>query len=201
MLGNTGTIVFLALRSKGTNFESTSRFAIDLFDVVRKENLSRGIDTDPESLERPEGICKNIWGSLPPLYCASLWGLIELVWMLVDRDHQDEIGGFCGTPLQAAASNYYTEIVALLLDRGITLNLVSEYYGDALQAAAYRDHGPSVKMLLNARADVNATCGHYGHALQAAAANGHAKLVQLLLANRADVIARGGEYESSRSRG
>ena len=168
---------FLVVENKGRRSEPTSPLAMEFFDVMRKESLSRGPDTsNPDGVEKPEYVCSNIWASPPPLYCASLWGLGQLVRMLVDRgDYLDEIDGFCGTPLQAAAFNNHIEIVEYLIQKGATVNYVSGYYGNALQAAACCGNVSIVQRLLDAEADVNANCGHYGHALQAAAANGHGK--------------------------
>lgn len=187
------------VENKGRSLEPISQLAIDILDIMRKESLSRGADTsNSDGVGKPEGVCSKIWGSPPPLYCASLWGLKHLVRILVGRgEHLDEKDGFGGTPLQAAKSNSHIEIVDFLLHKGATVNLVSGYCGNALQAAACCGNGPIVQRLLDADADVNATCGHYGYALQAAAANGHAELVQLLLANGANVNALGGEFESS----
>ena len=184
---------------KGTTPVSTTEQALKLFDAMRKESMLRGIDdSKAEAIERPEELFHPVWGFPHQLYCASLWGMIEVVRMLMDRgDSPDVRGGFCGTPLQAAAYNGHTEVVDLLLEHGAHINLVSGHYGNALQAAAYRGNFSLVLRLLSRGADPNLAGGYYGYALQAAASNGHETLTQLLLEYGADVNARGGEYESS----
>ena len=173
--------------------------AIGLFDAMRNHALSKGMTRpNPGTIERPEAIPYNSWGPVPSLYLASLWGLDDVVTVLIVNKQADpnETGGFLGTSLQAAAFNgHFSIVLNLVREHNAQVNIVSGRYGTALQAAAHRGHGRIVDLLLSMKADVNAADGHYGNALQAAAAAGHKDLVKILLGKRADLNASGGKYE------
>lgn len=189
---------YLSARQSGI-FSDICGSAISLFDMMRNQAVSKGMTIpNPGTIERPEAILYNSWGPVPSLYLASLWGLNDVVTILIIEKQADpnEVGGFLGTPLQAAAYNgHFSIVMDLVREHNAQVNIVSGHYGTALQAAAHRGNGRIVDLLLSMEADVNAVGGHYGNALQAAAAGGHKNLVELLLRNRAGLNAGGGEYE------
>ncbi|KAK6507970.1 hypothetical protein TWF481_006390 [Arthrobotrys musiformis] len=134
----------------------------------------------------------------PPLYYASLGGLLDPVKDLLDHgadvNAQAQNGTHCNA-LQAASAKGHEKITKLLLDHGADVNAqtkVASYYGSALRAASTEGHEGITKLLLDHGADVNAqTKGRgYDSALQAASAEGHAGITELLLNHGADVNAR-----------
>ena len=129
----------------------------------------------------PEALYLGDSNSPPPLYYASLLGLVDIVHKLLLRgdQHQDS-GGYFGTPLQAAAYGGHWRVIKELVDKGADVNAVSGFYGTALQAASYSDQYNASGVLLDLGADANSLSGHYGTPLQAAAYGGHAELVFLL---------------------
>jgi ankyrin repeat protein len=89
--------------------------------------------------------------------------------------------------LQMAAFLGHLPFVELLIERGVHVNSVVEYYGTALQAASRCGHADTVKALLNAGAQVNTISGTCKTALRAALKGGHVGTVQLLLENGASI--------------
>ena len=103
-----------------------------------------------------------------PLYYASLAGLTEATYALLERgtDINAEKGRY-GNALQGAASKGHFTIAKLLIKKGADVNTQGGRYGNALQAATLRGHEAIVKLLIEKGADVNAQGGRYGNALQA----------------------------------
>ena len=180
---------YLKTRKDGVIPDDTCKLVIDLFDEMRTKHTSQGIEFSAVEAERPEMVCSNSWIPPSPLYCASLWGMAEVVRLLLMRgDQPDQEGGFCGTPLQAAAYNGDVQIVTMLLDKKASINATSGHLGNALEVAAYRGHKDIVQILWD-------TCANSIHALQAAAAGDHEKLAEWLMVNGADVNSTGGIYQ------
>ena len=128
-----------------------------------------------------------------PLYYASLAGLTEATYALLERgtDVNAEKGRY-GNALQGAASKGHFTIAKLLIKKGADVNTQGGRYGNALQAAALRGHEAIVKLLIEKGADVNAQGGRYGNALQAASYGGHEAIVMLLIEKGADINLQGG---------
>ncbi|KAF3162229.1 hypothetical protein TWF751_010812 [Orbilia oligospora] len=125
------------------------------------------------------------------------------------------LGGYYGTPLQAAVSIQAHDIIQMLLDAGADLNITAGAYFHVLQTAIHcaplgdEDEAsiatlsPPAK-LIGAGADVNANGGEFGTALQAAAALLRrpygfryatlTKIIEMLLDAGADVNVQGGVY-------
>ncbi|KAF3098372.1 hypothetical protein TWF706_006804 [Orbilia oligospora] len=125
------------------------------------------------------------------------------------------LGGYCGTPLQAAVSIRAHDIIQMLLDAGADLNITAGAYFHVLQTAIHcapvRDGDEAsiatlslLAKLIGAGADVNANGGEFGTALQAAAALPRilygfryatlTKIIEMLLDAGADVNVQGGLY-------
>ncbi|GAB1317179.1 NACHT domain-containing protein [Madurella fahalii] len=131
----------------------------------------------------------------PPLYFASLSGLIAVAQMLLEKGADVNIqGGHYGNALQAASFKGYNKIVQILLDKGADVNIQGGAYGNALQAASFGGHDKIVRILLDKDADVNIRGGYYSNALQAASFKGYDKIVQILLDKDADVNIQDGYY-------
>jgi hypothetical protein len=64
-------------------------------------------------------------------------------------------GGFCGNALQAAAVHGNTEIVQLLLGRGVDVNTRGGVYGNAVQAAVANANYDVAKFLHSRGAEVD----------------------------------------------
>ncbi len=172
--------------------------AVQLFDARSRDTLLNGLSTlITDVQEGPEAMQPDSSGISSSLYYASLLGLEEVVAVLLERgDEVNKTGGFCGTPLQAAASGCHAAVVHQLMDYGAIVDLspVCGYYGSALQAAAHGGHKDTVRMLLAGGSDINFASGVYGSALQAAAIGGFADQVELLVEHGADVNAVGGMH-------
>jgi Ankyrin repeats (3 copies) len=121
-------------------------------------------------------------GVAPPLYYASLAGLIESVRRLLEKGADvNAQGGFYSSALQVALYKGHDQIVQQLLKKGSDINAQGGFYCNALQAASCEGHYQIVQQLLEKGADVNAQGGVYDNALQAASARGHHQIVQQLL--------------------
>ena len=178
--------------------EPTVDRAVRLLDVqyARRESSEH----DGPRLKGPEGpeaLYLNGSNFPPPLYYASLLGLVDVVQRLLLRGypHQDS-GGYFGTPLQAAAYGGHWPVIKEFLDKRVDVNAVSGFYGTALQAASYSGQYDVSGLLLDAGADVNSASGHYGTPLQAAAYGGHTELIFLLTLYGAEVNINDGVYGS-----
>ncbi|KAL8732257.1 MAG: hypothetical protein Q9166_002829 [cf. Caloplaca sp. 2 TL-2023] len=108
------------------------------------------------------------------------------------------LGGYYGTPLNAAAARNRTEIMQILLERGADPNLRGNGQGwTALQLACLYDWPEPFNLLLEHNPDINAD-GPYGTPLQAAAYSGAKPLVRELLHRGADIKISGqGRYGHS----
>ena len=81
---------------------------------MRDQVLSKGMTTpNPGTIERPEAIPYKSWGPVPSLYLASLWGLDDLVTILIVDKQADpkETGGFLGISLQTGVYNGHFSVV------------------------------------------------------------------------------------------
>ncbi|KAH7073704.1 ankyrin repeat-containing domain protein [Paraphoma chrysanthemicola] len=127
-----------------------------------------------------------------PLYNAALFGIPELVKLLIDRgDDVNETSGLYGaaygTALQAAASEGNEEVVLLLLANGADIDGCSSFHGSALQASSKHGHEQIVSVLLDNGADVNTRGGLHSSALGSASMYNRATIVKRLLDAGADV--------------
>ncbi|KAF8162056.1 ankyrin repeat-containing domain protein [Mycena galopus ATCC 62051] len=146
------------------------------------------------------------WNSIPwnyadwPLQASALWiaaaaNLVDIAKSLLE-----------GAALQQDSANqaiivasYYghTEMIHVLLNKGVDVNAARGRYGSCLQAAAQGGYAEIVCILLDKGADVNAAGGEYGSSLQTAVVWGHTEIVRILLDKGADVNAAEGSYGSS----
>ena len=79
------------------------------------------------------------------------------------------------------------ECIELLLQRGMDVNILGDYYGTALQAASRVGNIRIVDCLMKSGADINILQGVYGTALRAAVIGGHEDLIHKLITHGADV--------------
>ena len=95
--------------------------------------------------------------SLSPLHCASRYGHIDIVLMLLGRnaifDSQDRD---CKTPLHYASFRGHKEIIQILLDKGANINARDKFFLTPLHYAVYSSKKDAVTILLHYGADVNA---------------------------------------------
>ncbi|PGH13486.1 hypothetical protein AJ79_03616 [Helicocarpus griseus UAMH5409] len=116
-----------------------------------------------------------------PLYYMALCGAANVVELLLDDgaevDYTRDNAKY-GTPLQAASTFGYLQVVKQLLSRGADVNLVSGSHGTALNAAMSYGHVDVAQFLLDSGADINLS---QERTLQLAAARGSHRIVELLL--------------------
>ncbi|PGH01369.1 hypothetical protein GX51_05301 [Blastomyces parvus] len=130
--------------------------------------------------------------------------VVEMVELMLDRGADiNAVGGWIGSPLQAAISKHsaggvpHMALVNLLLERGADVNAGDESSGTALMVAAAVGIKATVELLLDKGANVNAQGGASGSALIAAVQchdpdnlRHMRKVVKLLLDRGADINAR-----------
>lgn len=107
----------------------------------------------------------------------------------------DGIGGYFGTPLNAAAARGNIERVNTLIEKGADPDLrANRREWTSLQLACLFQHDDIFKLLLEHGCDVNAH-GNYGTPLQAAAYRGKKSMVRDLLHRGADIkVSNQGRY-------
>lgn len=176
--------------------EPTLDRAVKLLDAryaqTEHSQLNRPRSKGPEG---PEALYLDGSNFPPPLYYASLLGLVDVVLNLHLRgDQHHDSGDYFGTPLQAAAYGGHWPVIKELVSKGVDVDAVSGFYGTALQAASYSGQYYAAGQLLTSGADVNSLSGHYGTPLQAAAYGGHARLILLLYLSGGKDNIRGGVY-------
>ena len=133
------------------------------------------------------------------LYAAALAGDTSYAQKLLEHDVDPNESTYSSyrTPLQAAASRGYLDMMKLLLRHGATVNDETEYKGEgiyetdtagtALQAAAFKGEIEAVHLLLLKGANTSIRSGYYGNAIQAAAAGGHQNILEVFLKHNASV--------------
>lgn len=131
-------------------------------------------------------------------YYVALYGLKNLVDLLLPKNDLDANAGFDDNALQAASAGGFNDTVEYLLDNGAKIAArPTKDAQDALQVASYYGHESVVRILLNRGAQVTAFGGFFGYALQAAAYECHEEIVNMLLEAGADPNARGGQWDSA----
>jgi ankyrin repeat protein len=125
----------------------------------------------------------------PPIYYASLYGLLPVIQYLLSGDESTRpTKEALGSGVAAAASGGYPEIVALLLREGADPNSpCSGTFSSPLHAAASSGNPTIVTQLLDAGSFVNGYAGSDGSALHVAAQQGNPEVVQLLIDHGADL--------------
>ena len=126
------------------------------------------------------------------LFEAATSGALDAIGKALDggaRIDEAETGREGWSALMLAAGHGRHEAVALLLERGATVNLAvprGDYRGwTALMRAAYFGHADIVRLLVKSGADVNLSNEFGGTALMHAAVEGHPAVVRILLAEGA----------------
>jgi hypothetical protein len=142
---------------------------------------------------------KNPLGTVPhPLYYAALFGLADVVELLLERGADANAqGGHLGNALRAAAGSGheggYEQAAKHLINAGADVNSQGGGYGSTLGLAIGNEDAALVELLLENGADV-ALNSHDGEPpLNAASFRGHIGIVKLLLSHGADVSATNDE--------
>ena len=123
-----------------------------------------------------------------PLYVASLWGLADVVHVLLQHNAdvnaktiEDE------TPLHLTTYRWgHARVAQLLLEHGAAVNAQSKYRITPLYRASRYGHLEVVKILLEHGADVHIRGGDDLTPFQVATQNGHAEVAQSLLEHGAE---------------
>jgi ankyrin repeat protein len=130
------------------------------------------------------GFPKHIDKVMDPLYYAALFGLKDVVKLLLDKgaDVNAHFDGRCNSyALYTAASQNHKEVVELLLVKGATILDVSSAYEGPLHEASLWGYVEIVKLLLDMDTNDLATAKRLGAALHTASNRGHDAVVKLLL--------------------
>lgn len=133
-----------------------------------------------------------------PLYWAALQGSRSVAEYLISRGAQIEKGADWkddDTPLHVASGKGYTDVVALLLDKGANVNKENRVGQTPLHLAAWRGHSETVGYLVSYGADVNVKDKRgytplHVEDINQGARGGYREAVELLIAAGADVNAR-----------
>jgi hypothetical protein len=124
---------------------------------------------------------KNIGEIREQLYHATLFGLRDVLELLLDRGDAHNNSTCNGHALYAASWGSHKEVVKLLLDRDTAGLITVKHYRDALRIASRRGQEEVVKLLLDKGATVPAIAVHYTAALEEALIYGQEAIVKLLL--------------------
>ncbi|KAI9039181.1 uncharacterized protein KD926_009815 [Aspergillus affinis] len=122
------------------------------------------------------------------MYYAALFGLREVAECLHNRGMAgiDDLGGFYGTPVQAASSQGNMDALLFLLKQGADI-LSHGRYGSALHAAATYNREETVRRLLKHGASVSATDNHGRTPLYIAVSFGNHATAQILIDGGAEI--------------
>ncbi|KAJ7693783.1 ankyrin repeat domain-containing protein, partial [Mycena olivaceomarginata] len=122
------------------------------------------------------------------LRLASHQGYTQIVQFLLENGADGEGPVQDGhTALQDTIANRYTEIVHLLVAKGVNINAEALYIASEMGQQ-------DIVCLLDNGADVNAASGEYGSALQVVAKKGLTELVHLLIKHGANVNSVAGKH-------
>jgi hypothetical protein len=144
-------------RVAGENENMLHRLITELFMSKKDAHVNCIRLFDPEKAWEGPDITKSSKSVAPPLYYASLTGLIEAVRLLLESGADvNARGGDDGSALQAASAGGHDQIVQRLLESGADVNARGGDYGSALQAASIGGYDQIVQRLLESGADVNA---------------------------------------------
>jgi len=142
-----------------------------------------------------------------PLYYAALYGLRGLVERLLTAHPQDlnAVGGYWGSPLNAALGAGHLDIALFLLDRGADEE--NGGWKTGLYSASSRGYADVVRSLINRVADLNAICKEYqddedgndvkSTPLHVAIRQGHRDVAILLIERGADTETRGSNGQTA----
>ena len=133
----------------------------------------------PESVPRPAA----------PLYFAAWRGFRGLVERLIVKDshHVNQLGGYYGTPLHAAAFGGHIEVSQSLFTHGADINFRCPDDYTPLHVASDNGHSEIVNWLLNHGTDVNVKQMFGATPLHLAASHGHLDACRILLERKAEV--------------
>ncbi|GKZ51259.1 hypothetical protein AbraIFM66951_005306 [Aspergillus brasiliensis] len=122
------------------------------------------------------------------MYYAALFGLRDVAEYLHNRGMAgiDDLGGFYGTPVQAASAQGNMNALLFLLNQGADI-LSHGRYGSALHAAATYNREETVRSLLKHGASVSATDNHGRTPLYIAAWFGNHATAQILIDSGAEI--------------
>jgi ankyrin repeat protein len=143
------------VQKAGDGVAEASRAALHL---LSKDNAAYLNWLRIHDLERPWGepdLGRRLEETLAPLYYAALFGLQEVVSLLIDdKADLDAQGGYYGNALQAASAKGYEQIAKLLLSAHAVVNMQGGYYSNALHTALSGTHETTVRLLLERGANV-----------------------------------------------
>jgi ankyrin repeat protein len=176
------------VQKAGDEVAEVSRAAIHLLSKNNSAFLNWLRIYDPERPWSEPDLGRRLEETLAPLYYAALFGLQEVVSLLIDDSADVNAQGGCyGNALQAASWEGHEAVVRLLLDKNADANAQGGLYGNALQAASAKGYEQIAKLLLSAHAAVNMQGGYYSNALHAALSGTHETTVRMLLERGANV--------------
>jgi ankyrin repeat protein len=166
----------------------TAQVAVRLLSAENAAYLSWLPIYDPEHPWVTPNLQRSMGTVAHPLYYAALFGLADVVYLLLEKGADaNATGGQYGNALQAAAGSGHERTVKLLIAHGAQVDALNPRYGSALQAATERGHEQVVKHLIDAGADLNLRGGESPCPLDLAIRNEHPAVVERLLENEADM--------------
>ena len=134
------------------------------------------------------------YSNLPPLHLASRIGQVESIQRLLQVCNPNKIDDNGRIALHHAAETGHSEVVRLLLKRGMDLKAEDNNGQTPLHLAAGNGHEKTMQDLIELGANVNAIDALGRTALFIAASNGREVMVRLLLEKGADVESKSVEW-------
>lgn len=147
--------------------------------------VQAGKNAEAEGLARANASvlrCRDEYG-LSPIHWAALGGQRQMVltFLALGDDARRKVPGDGTEPIHCAAQEGKTEVVELLLEKGVPIDATGGNDNTVLHVAARDGHAATVELLIRRGAALEARCDDDATPLDLASRGGHTQVIELLL--------------------